>query len=181
MDEREGVATVVVPDRQLSLAIGKEGQNVRLAAKLTGWRIDIKSASVAEIERLEAAKAAAEEEKMMEAVAEEAITEGIPTEAPEVVESESTEEEEEEVEPLPSLDSVFVASPETVKSPAVREGPRIRFAEDILSGGPAKVQTKEKKKKKKKGFQEADGGEDGVSKRKQRRETEVTVEDDDEL
>jgi len=39
--------TVIVPDRQLSLAIGKEGQNARLAAKLTGWRIDIKSASEA--------------------------------------------------------------------------------------------------------------------------------------
>lgn len=37
--------TVIVPDKQQSLAIGKEGQNVRLAAKLTGWRIDIKSAS----------------------------------------------------------------------------------------------------------------------------------------
>jgi len=40
-------AKVVVPDYQLSLAIGKEGQNVRLAAKLTGWRIDIKSQSQA--------------------------------------------------------------------------------------------------------------------------------------
>lgn len=40
-------ATVIVPDDQLSLAIGKEGQNARLAAKLTGWRIDIKSASQA--------------------------------------------------------------------------------------------------------------------------------------
>jgi len=40
-------AVVVVPDKQLSLAIGKEGQNARLAAKLTGWRIDIKSASEA--------------------------------------------------------------------------------------------------------------------------------------
>lgn len=37
------VATVIVADKQLSLAIGKEGQNARLAAKLTGWRIDIKS------------------------------------------------------------------------------------------------------------------------------------------
>jgi N utilization substance protein A len=34
---------VVVPDFQLSLAIGKEGQNARLAARLTGWRIDIRS------------------------------------------------------------------------------------------------------------------------------------------
>jgi N utilization substance protein A len=40
-------ATVIVPDDQLSLAIGKEGQNARLAAKLTGWRIDIKSTSEA--------------------------------------------------------------------------------------------------------------------------------------
>lgn len=46
-------ATVVVPDRQLSLAIGKEGQNARLAAKLTGWRIDIKSDSEARAEGLD--------------------------------------------------------------------------------------------------------------------------------
>jgi len=45
-------ATVVVPDDQLSLAIGKEGQNARLAAKLTGWRIDIKSQSEAATEQL---------------------------------------------------------------------------------------------------------------------------------
>jgi N utilization substance protein A len=46
-------ATVVVPDRQLSLAIGKEGQNARLAAKLTGWRIDIKSESEARDEGID--------------------------------------------------------------------------------------------------------------------------------
>ena len=44
-DESEKTATVIVPDNQLSLAIGKEGQNVRLAAKLVGWKIDIKSES----------------------------------------------------------------------------------------------------------------------------------------
>ena len=44
----EKVARVVVPDYQLSLAIGKEGQNARLAAKLTGWKIDIKSESQTE-------------------------------------------------------------------------------------------------------------------------------------
>jgi transcription termination/antitermination protein NusA len=42
-DTETNTAEVVVPDRQLSLAIGKEGQNARLAAKLSGWRIDIKS------------------------------------------------------------------------------------------------------------------------------------------
>jgi N utilization substance protein A len=43
VDDGERVMEVVVEDKQLSLAIGKKGQNVRLAAKLTGWRIDIKS------------------------------------------------------------------------------------------------------------------------------------------
>ena len=43
LDEDNGTATVIVHDFQLSLAIGKEGQNARLAARLTGWRIDIKS------------------------------------------------------------------------------------------------------------------------------------------
>ncbi len=47
----ENTAVVVVPDRQLALAIGREGQNARLAAKLTGWRIDIKSVSEAEADR----------------------------------------------------------------------------------------------------------------------------------
>jgi N utilization substance protein A len=45
VDEEEKATTVVVPDHQLSLAIGKRGQNARLAAKLTGWKIDIKSES----------------------------------------------------------------------------------------------------------------------------------------
>ena len=45
IDEDKNYATVIVPDDQLSLAIGKEGQNARLAARLTGWHIDIKSAS----------------------------------------------------------------------------------------------------------------------------------------
>ncbi len=45
VEESGRSATVVVPDYQLSLAIGKEGQNARLAAKLTGWKIDIKSES----------------------------------------------------------------------------------------------------------------------------------------
>ena len=58
-------AIVVVPDRQLSLAIGKEGQNARLAAKLTGWRIDIKSESEAMKEGLD--RLAAEQAKQSRA------------------------------------------------------------------------------------------------------------------
>jgi N utilization substance protein A len=54
INEETKTALVIVPDNQLSLAIGKEGQNARLAAKLTGWRIDIKSES--QIKELEARK-----------------------------------------------------------------------------------------------------------------------------
>ena len=72
-------ATVVVPDNKLSLAIGRRGQNVRLAAHLTGYRIDIKSAS--EYEALEAEKAeAATEEVVDEIVAEEATPVEVTTE-----------------------------------------------------------------------------------------------------
>ena len=71
-DTPEGrTAEVVVPDNQLSLAIGKEGQNARLAAKLTGWRIDIKSESEAAEEALrraeERARKAAELKALEEA------------------------------------------------------------------------------------------------------------------
>ena len=57
IDESEKAALVVVPDYQLSLAIGKEGQNVRLAARLCGWKIDIKSHSkYEEMEKSETAE-----------------------------------------------------------------------------------------------------------------------------
>jgi N utilization substance protein A len=67
VDERDRVMEVVVEDKQLSLAIGKKGQNVRLAAKLTGWRIDIKSEEEkrreveAQFEGLEAASETSED------------------------------------------------------------------------------------------------------------------------
>mgnify|MGYP000761219004 CR=1 FL=1 len=59
-DPDEKTAKVVVPDYQLSLAIGKEGQNARLAARLTGYKIDIKPASQEHELELEDAAAAAE-------------------------------------------------------------------------------------------------------------------------
>src|SRR3989442_3022622 len=67
VDDRERVMEVIVEDKQLSLAIGKKGQNVRLAAKLTGWRIDIKSEEEkrreveAQFEGLEAAASSSDE------------------------------------------------------------------------------------------------------------------------
>ena len=75
--EDEGVGLVTVPDYQLSLAIGREGQNVRLAARLTGWRLDITSESEAEETR---ARYLAEREERAR------VTE------PEVVEEETAEE-----------------------------------------------------------------------------------------
>lgn len=62
LNESDHAAQVIVPDKQLSLAIGKEGQNVRLAAKLSGWRIDIKSATTLLEEERAAAEARAHAE-----------------------------------------------------------------------------------------------------------------------
>jgi N utilization substance protein A len=73
-----GTALVIVPDYQLSLAIGKEGQNARLAARLTGLRVDIKSESQVRKEQEDAAAAAApatEEEATEEVATEEVATE----------------------------------------------------------------------------------------------------------
>jgi len=115
IDEERNTATVVVPDKQLSLAIGKEGQNARLAAKLTVWRIDIKSASAIEAERT-----LVQEPE----VAQEAISREVKKRKP--VEAEPAEEIEEE---------------ESVEIPGISEAPskkpeekHIRFAEDILAG-----------------------------------------------
>lgn len=69
-DEEQKSATVVVREYQLSLAIGKEGQNARLAAKITGWRIDIKS----EEQLAEAASSAASEE-WVQSIADDSILE----------------------------------------------------------------------------------------------------------
>ncbi|HUV56187.1 MAG TPA: transcription termination factor NusA [Dehalococcoidales bacterium] len=164
LNGEEKVATVAVPDRQLSLAIGKEGQNVRLAAKLTGWRIDVKSASVAEAERLAQAK------PLVEAEEETVVGEELPTEMPAMVAAETTEEE---VEPVPALETAVVPPP----VPAV-EKPRIRFAEDVLVPGPTKPVAKSKKKKKKDTYGKK-GAEDGIKLRKLRREQEVPADEEE--
>ncbi|MBA2174071.1 transcription termination/antitermination protein NusA [Halobacillus locisalis] len=66
VDEEEKATTVIVPDYQLSLAIGKRGQNARLAAKLTGWKIDIKSESEAREEGMLSEDASVEEDVDLE-------------------------------------------------------------------------------------------------------------------
>jgi N utilization substance protein A len=86
VDDKERVMEVVVEDKQLSLAIGKKGQNVRLAAKLTGWRIDIKSEEEKrrEVEaQFGALEANAETPEDAYAAAEQALSGGEPVEASE--------------------------------------------------------------------------------------------------
>ncbi len=106
INEEEETAEVVVPDSMLSLAIGKEGQNARLAAKLTGWRIDIKSEtqearSAASTEEFaeDEAEAPGEGEAAATEVAEEALEEEALDEVEEgiVEETEIQELEEEEM------------------------------------------------------------------------------------
>jgi N utilization substance protein A len=103
LDEEEQAAIAVVPENQLSLAIGKEGQNARLAAKLTSWKVEIKSN--VEMDEMEKAAALAAEEARLKAAAD-AQAEGLaeaqeepseePVEAPAAV-VEVTEEAIDEV------------------------------------------------------------------------------------
>ncbi len=174
INAQEGLAVVVVPDRQLSLAIGKEGQNVRLAAKLTGWRIDIKSASEAEAEKAESAAAAAaiEEEKAAEAAAklEEEIQtlKETPGKVPGLLESEKAVEAAEEAEAMPVLDAAAISP--TVFPETKETGKTVlRFAEDIMHAAPVKPQAKTKKKKKK-GSYDKETDEDRGRGRKVRRD-----------
>jgi N utilization substance protein A len=195
LNGEEQAATVVVPDKQLSLAIGKEGQNARLAAKLTGWRIDIKSASVAEAERMEEAKLtteavkAVEAEEVAEAVEEKIPTEEIPEEilaaleplelAEEPTEEAPEEVAEEEIEPVPASEEILVP-PQILFEPSIAEDkPQLRFAEDIMAPKPTKATAKTaKSKKKKKGAYGKESAEDGIKLRKGRRE--FDIEEDEE-
>jgi len=150
LDEENGIATVIVPDKQLSLAIGKEGQNARLAARITGWRIDIKSASSAEAERIAEAKLATETEE--EAIEEAITSEELPTEIPAILEPALVPTEapaDEAAEPLPALDSASIPQEISVQQPTAAEKPQLKFAEEILVAGPSKPGTKSRKKKKK--------------------------------
>jgi len=175
LDEQAGIATVVVSDRQLSLAIGKEGQNARLAAKLTGWRIDIKSASAAEAERLAVAEVPARPEVVEKALVEEGLKEevlvGVPVATDPVVPVEEEIAEtvddttllEEVLEPEPVVEEEFIPFEPQIKT----EKGQIRFAEDLLL--PRSMRPQSKSKKRKKSGRGKGGEEDGVKLGKLRR------------
>ena len=178
MNRTEGVSTVIVPDRQLSLAIGKEGQNVRLAAKLTGWRIDIKSASVAEAERVaaEAAKAAVEAAQPIEKEEPVNGTEEI-SESKEAAKQAGIDTDMRESVPIAAgslAETVPQVSPAISKS---TETVKLRFAEDILA--PVKTET-QKKKKKKKGGGGKESDEDIAARRSRRSSVDYSLDDDQE-
>ncbi len=94
-DEKQKSAVVVVPDYQLSLAIGKEGQNARLAAKLTSWKIDIKSeAQYEELMKEEEEKDLLEDSKEEELDLEENLDENLESDLDErAIEEEDSEED----------------------------------------------------------------------------------------
>ena len=171
LNELEQTAKVVVPDRALSLAIGKEGQNARLAAKLTGWRIDIKSeteatdeaeelaremeeasAKAREIEaaRLAAAELLAEAEAAIEAEAAAEMAETVETETVETVETEDSAEtaeaavDEEPSEPVEEVTEELEA-PETeiVEEPATEGESDIEPAAEEQEFEPEMVETEE--------------------------------------
>ncbi|MBA7479375.1 Transcription termination/antitermination protein NusA [subsurface metagenome] len=175
LNDEERVATVVIPDKQLSLAIGKEGQNVRLAAKLTGWRIDIKSASAAEAERT------AKAELLTETAEEVIVEEESPARTPDIMEPAlvSAKPPEEAAEPLPASDGTSIPPQIPFEPQAAVEKPQVRFAEDILVPGPTKPETKSKKRKKK-GTKGKGRAEDGIRLKKQRREPEIPIDEDEE-
>jgi len=159
LNEAENTAVVTVPDRQLSLAIGREGQNARLAARLTGWRIDIKSASAVEAEKAAAAAVAAEARAKVqpEAPAPEPVAvaaEGAPTteakEEPLAVE-ETVEEEAVEEAVVPATDYELVLTSGTAPAAKAVEIPQIRFAEDILPARQEKVKKSKKESETAKG------------------------------
>lgn len=150
-------ATVIVPDKQLSLAIGKEGQNVRLAAKLTGWRIDIKSESEWEEEQhrvQEEAPVISEEDLLAKA---EAIllgkAAGAPVEAAEIAAGELQVAAESapvaEAEPAPEAQPIAEGVeapvveeivPEAELAPVAEEGaptPEVAAQEELAAEAPA--------------------------------------------
>jgi N utilization substance protein A len=138
----ESTATVKVPDKHLSLAIGKEGQNVRLAAKLTGWRIDIKSASELEAK-------AAQLEESVETAEEQVQEEQVPIEAAEDVAGAEEPGETEPVAASVSAEAPPAASIEILLpvEAAASQPSKIRFAEEIMGGRGGKSKKKETAKK----------------------------------
>ena len=182
LNKADQAATVIVPDKQLSLAIGKEGQNARLAAKLTGYRIDIKSATMAEAEKPAVAKPVAAE-VTAEAAAE--LPEAVPVTAEELsaeVISELTTPAEEqpagEEKPEEAVPVAELIPPAAVIGQRETGQVKLRFAEDIMA--PRRAAAAPKAKKKKKGSYTKDTGEDTVKAKRSSGRRDYTVVEEEE-
>ena len=185
----ENTAEVVVPDRQLSLAIGKEGQNARLAAKLTGWRIDIKSQTIAE---QEAALRPPEEAPVG------APAEPVPA-APKAARAPAGKPEpvgviavERPRAPTPEEEAVMAfqegaAAPEMPAEPAAVAAagapakPQIRFAEELLAPLAIQGAVKGKRSKAKKGGRVEEPEAEPAKPKKARRIRRPVILDEEEL
>ncbi len=169
LNSDEGTAVAIVPDRQLSLAIGKEGQNARLAARLTGWKIDIRSNVEAEAAGGEAPKvteAAAAvavvepevvDEVVAEPVAEEAEPEVVEVEEPAVTEEEAPvvaevegtpaaelEVTEPEVPDVAEAEEKVAAEVEVPVAEVEPEAPAVEVAADEVPPEPIAIEIEEK-------------------------------------
>ncbi|MBQ12467.1 MAG: transcription termination/antitermination protein NusA [Planctomyces sp.] len=141
----EMTAIVVVPDRQLSLAIGKEGQNTRLAARLTGWRLDIKGMTeweeIRETRRIQLAEqATAEAEEMEEEEAAVAVLETTEVEVEEaaVATVETVEESPVEAEAI-AEPAVQAADEEEILEALIREEEGQEAQEAVAAGAEASL------------------------------------------
>ena len=149
-------AEVAVPDQQLSLAIGREGQNARLAARLSGYRIDIKPQTVAEKQRDEGLGAFAPQGELTIELEPETPPQPIATAPAVVEESPAAPLEETTTEPVADPVTVPAAEeepePEPVQvatelHPAASHPGQIRFAEDVLRREPDAEQRRRQRRR----------------------------------
>ena len=130
--EAEQTAVVVVPDRQLSLAIGKEGQNTRLAARLTGWRLDIKG--MTEWEEIREARLQAAAQAAAEAAAKAAADAAALAEATALAELEAEEQEAEKEAAVAEAVEIIeeAAAEEAVAEIAAAEAPETSETPEVV-------------------------------------------------
>lgn len=170
IDQETNTAECAVPDMQLSLAIGREGQNARLAARLTGFRIDIKPQTVAERMQQEGRGPFAPQEEI--AIEPEPVAEPEPVRAtppvdrpvaaptpppvevaaPEAIPATAPEPEVREEEP--ELEPVLQA---TELAPAARDDGQIRFGEDLLRREEEQQQQRDRRRRRPR-YHETDEG-----------------------
>lgn len=145
LDEEEESATVLVPDRQLSLAIGREGQNARLAAKLTNWKIDIQGIS----------QVVEEEPETPEAETESAVEAEVTTPAADVAEEVPVADAAEEAVETP-VDEEETPAPEAEPEPEVDEEAAQAAADAELQALEEELALLEREEEERKSAEEAD-------------------------